>query len=147
MPPGLPTKEAKTAIFTTVEPNCSIIAACLPCYGPLLEGGRTAESIIRSVRSALSLGSRKSPPGSSARASPKGSKMSRTHVKLDHGSDVSGDAESQVELKKVSREWASSQTDGRSGACVKPSIGNEDGSKIAGDRIEVTRRFETSDMV
>jgi hypothetical protein len=54
-----------------IEPNCSIIAACLPTYGPLFRGGRTAESMIRSVRSVLSLRSRggsskgNSTPGSS----------------------------------------------------------------------------------
>jgi hypothetical protein len=47
--------EAKVYIFAVIEPNCSIIAACLPCYGPLLKGGRGAESLVASVRSAISL--------------------------------------------------------------------------------------------
>ncbi|KAK5999070.1 hypothetical protein PT974_01458 [Cladobotryum mycophilum] len=47
--------ESKQFIFMILEPNCSIIAACLPCYGPLIAGGRAAESIIRSVRSVFSL--------------------------------------------------------------------------------------------
>lgn len=46
----------KIYIFKIIEPNISIIAACLPCYGPFL-GGRAAESLIRSVRSIVSLGS------------------------------------------------------------------------------------------
>ncbi|KAI0099780.1 hypothetical protein GGR51DRAFT_391100 [Nemania sp. FL0031] len=45
-------------VFVIVEPHASIIAACLPCFGPLLKGMRGPESLIRSVRSALSLGSR-----------------------------------------------------------------------------------------
>ncbi|KAI1761978.1 hypothetical protein GGR53DRAFT_503358 [Hypoxylon sp. FL1150] len=47
-------------IFMILEPNCSIIAACLPCYGPLVAGGRAPESIIRSVRSVFSLRSLRS---------------------------------------------------------------------------------------
>jgi hypothetical protein len=40
-----------------IEPNVSILAANLPLYGPLLRDGRGPESIIRSVRSVLSIGS------------------------------------------------------------------------------------------
>ncbi|KAI8966715.1 hypothetical protein F5Y11DRAFT_361781 [Daldinia sp. FL1419] len=47
-------------IFMILEPNCSIIAACLPCYGPLVAGGRAPESIVRSVQSVLSLQSLRS---------------------------------------------------------------------------------------
>ncbi|KAI1373813.1 hypothetical protein F4677DRAFT_428336 [Hypoxylon crocopeplum] len=49
--------QSKQYIFLILEPNCSIIAACLPCYGPLFVGGRAPESLVRSVRSILSLGS------------------------------------------------------------------------------------------
>ena len=38
-----------------IEPNASIIAGCLPCYGPLFTGGRAPESVVRSARSVLSL--------------------------------------------------------------------------------------------
>ncbi|KAJ0120878.1 hypothetical protein J7T55_015614 [Diaporthe amygdali] len=39
-------RQSNQYIFMLIEPNCSIIAACLPCYGPLMERirGRTAES-------------------------------------------------------------------------------------------------------
>jgi hypothetical protein len=47
--------EANIYIFGTMEPNCSIIAACLPCYGPLCTGDRTAESLVTSVRSVMSI--------------------------------------------------------------------------------------------
>jgi hypothetical protein len=43
-----------------LEPNCSILAACLPTYGPLLSGGRAPESLVRSVRSVFSLRSARS---------------------------------------------------------------------------------------
>jgi hypothetical protein len=42
-------------IFMMIEPNCSIIAACLPCFGHLFAGMRTPESIVRSVRSVRSI--------------------------------------------------------------------------------------------
>ncbi|KAF2478182.1 uncharacterized protein BDR25DRAFT_338822 [Lindgomyces ingoldianus] len=56
--------QAKQFCFMILEPNCSIIAACLPCYGPLFAHGRGMESILRSVRSVFSLRSRSSPHGS-----------------------------------------------------------------------------------
>lgn len=34
-------KQSNQYIFMLIEPNCSIIAACLPCYGPFL--GRTRD--------------------------------------------------------------------------------------------------------
>jgi hypothetical protein len=45
----------KNFVFMILEPNCSIIAACLPCYGPLFKSGKAIESILRSVRSVFSL--------------------------------------------------------------------------------------------
>ncbi|OTA60395.1 hypothetical protein K449DRAFT_435499 [Hypoxylon sp. EC38] len=52
-------------VFLMVEPHFSIIAACLPCYGPLIEGGRSPDSLVRSVRSIISLASRRSSPNNS----------------------------------------------------------------------------------
>ncbi|PVH97417.1 hypothetical protein DM02DRAFT_597681 [Periconia macrospinosa] len=49
-------RTSRTVLWGVIEPNCSIIAACLPCYGPVFRG-RAPESIIRSVRSVLSLAS------------------------------------------------------------------------------------------
>lgn len=66
----------KIFIWKIIEPNASIIAACLPTYGPLLRGGRAPESIIRSVRSILSIGSHSS----------KGSRGLRAPKGLDHKS-------------------------------------------------------------
>ena len=38
-------------IWAHIEPNASIIAACLPTYGIFFRTGRTAHSFIRSIRS------------------------------------------------------------------------------------------------
>ncbi|KUI58939.1 hypothetical protein VP1G_06167 [Cytospora mali] len=51
--------QANIIIWKIIEPNMSIVSACLPCYGPFLNS-RTAESIVRSVRSAISLRSLRS---------------------------------------------------------------------------------------
>jgi len=42
-------------IWATIEPCTSIIAACLPTLGPLLQTWRAPESIVNSVRSVLSI--------------------------------------------------------------------------------------------
>ncbi|KAI1411212.1 hypothetical protein F5Y13DRAFT_201420 [Hypoxylon sp. FL1857] len=47
--------ESTQFIFMIIEPNASIIAGCLPCYGPLFSGGRAPESLVRSIRSTFSL--------------------------------------------------------------------------------------------
>lgn len=90
-----------------LEPNCSIIAACLPCFGPLVAGGRAPESLIRSVRSVLSIRSR------SSRA---GSDKSRSQNSNDNASRESrskkAPSDSQIELASVADDdevWAKSQ--------------------------------------
>ncbi|KAK3942830.1 hypothetical protein QBC46DRAFT_308347 [Diplogelasinospora grovesii] len=85
--------QSKQYIFMVLEPNCSILAACMPTYGPLMAGGRGPESIIRSVRSIFSLRS----VGSG------GSRPSRRNYvestsNMPRGSSA---AESQVELQGV----------------------------------------------
>lgn len=57
---GAVASQHKQFIFMIIEAHCSIIAACLPCFGPLFTGGRAPESLVRSVRSVLSLASRSS---------------------------------------------------------------------------------------
>ncbi|KAI1147775.1 hypothetical protein F4825DRAFT_436349 [Nemania diffusa] len=84
--------QSKQFIFLILEPNCSIIAACLPCYGPLLKAGRGPESLIRSVRSMFSLQSRTNSKNSSPIAS---------NVRNMNSASI---AESQVELR--SHEWS-----------------------------------------
>ncbi|GAB1313702.1 Rhodopsin domain-containing protein [Madurella fahalii] len=52
--------QTKQFIFMVLEPNCSILAACLPTYGPLVAGGRASEYLVRGVRSVFSLRSARS---------------------------------------------------------------------------------------
>jgi hypothetical protein len=87
--------QSKAYIFTLVEPNCSIIAACLLCYGTLVRalGGRNLESVVRSVRSALSLRSRQSSNGSDSRSRSQA-------IRLD---SQKGRSDSQVELTELER--------------------------------------------
>ncbi len=130
-------KNAKAEIFVAVEPNCSIIAACLPCYGPLLEKGRALDSLICSIRSVLSLGSR-----TSNSRSPRGSNGTSKRSQPKLNSSNCGD--SQVELQEVSREWASSQSQGQNMAQAEPlprSISETDSHFEHG--IEVTQTYET----
>ncbi|KAJ4288912.1 hypothetical protein N0V90_011253 [Kalmusia sp. IMI 367209] len=47
---------ANVFIWSRIEPCCSVIAACLPCLGPLVNA-RGPASIVASIRSAISLGS------------------------------------------------------------------------------------------
>lgn len=45
-------------IWAEVEPNTSVVAACLPTYGPLFKEGTFFPSIVRSVRTALGMPSK-----------------------------------------------------------------------------------------
>ncbi|KAI8949234.1 hypothetical protein F4801DRAFT_553894 [Xylaria longipes] len=108
-------------IWKMIEPNVSILAANLPLYGPLLKGGRGPESIIRSVRSVLSIGS----------SAPKGSR-DRTG-KQDNG------AEDESLVSAGHQHWP-----GRGQQDVQ-CVGGKNGDEIEmasldpPDRIEVTR--------
>ena len=48
----------KEYIWAHIEPNCSIVAACLPTYAPILPGKASFEKWIDILRSFTSLGSR-----------------------------------------------------------------------------------------
>lgn len=52
-------------IWMIIEPCASVIAACLPTFGPLFRDGRSPGSIIRSIRSVLSFRSQSSNSSSS----------------------------------------------------------------------------------
>lgn len=41
-------------IWSHIEPNCSIIAACLPTYGPFFIGNETTSSLFKDIRSFFS---------------------------------------------------------------------------------------------
>lgn len=116
-----------------LELNCSIIAACLPCYGPLFKGGRKPESLIRSVRSVFSLRSRNSSKYSQTRD---------TTVTL-HSTPAS---ESQIELNTASREWSRVQNhnDGRVlvSAAHPSQQADEEMGPYRGKGISVTKGVE-----
>lgn len=45
-------------IWAHIEPSCSIVAACLPTYGPFFVGNSTFERLVSDLRSFVSIGSR-----------------------------------------------------------------------------------------
>lgn len=82
-------------VFVILEPQCSIIAGCLPCYGPLFAGGRAPESLIRSVRSVFSLASRGSTDNSTTHRS----------GKADVTVEGRSSSESHIELRNTTSDW------------------------------------------
>ncbi|KAI1465432.1 uncharacterized protein F4812DRAFT_123161 [Daldinia caldariorum] len=104
--------QSKQFVFLILEPHCSIIAGCLPCYGSLLAslGGRSPESLVRSVRSIVSLRSW----GSRGSGGSQGNKDKITGSGLQvlssaNNGQTSHD-ESQVELTNKSQ-WPDSRHD------------------------------------
>lgn len=87
-------------IFVILEPNCSVIAACLPCYGPFLAKGRSPESLVRSMKSVFSLRSRDSYTNSSQSKS--------TDVAPRNDSALN----SQTELQQPSKNWPMAENQG-----------------------------------
>ncbi|ETS76589.1 hypothetical protein PFICI_11976 [Pestalotiopsis fici W106-1] len=85
--------QSKQYIFLIIEPNCSILAASLPTYGPLFSGGGGMESIFRSLRSVFSLQSYRSGSKSSSR------RMYESSPSQQLKSSQS--TESQIELHRV----------------------------------------------
>lgn len=99
-----------------VEPNCSIIAACLPCYGPLFRGGRKPESLVRSIRSLLSLRSQSSTSSNSnyfkfgeANITPQNVSATESQIELKNG------ARSTANGERLSYQIDEQQGDGRKG--------------------------------
>lgn len=89
-----------------LEPNCSIIAACLPCYGTLFAKGQSLGSIIKSARSMFSLRSQ----GSSSRS--RGGD-SLTRGRGTKPTPEESGSESQVELTAPPDGWPRPSTGGR----------------------------------
>ncbi|PVI03883.1 hypothetical protein DM02DRAFT_694976 [Periconia macrospinosa] len=132
--------QSKAYIFTIVEPNCSIIAACLPCYGPLARpwGGRAPESLVQSVRSVLSLGSRQNSNNSGASRSQTGAgrsiaakPRSESYIELTEreGSNRDGEAD---------HSWEPHEGQGYGGVTVERPV---EGTPVLGEGIGVTRTF------
>lgn len=123
--------QSKQVIFVILEPNCSIIAGCLPCYGPLFAGGRSPASLVRSVRSMFSLHSRNSFTNRSQ------SKF--TDVAPRNGSSI----DSQIELKQATRDWSTAQNQGHSISNVESGREEEfEGSQNGG--INVTKAYDVT---
>ena len=64
-------------LWTSIEPTLGVIGACLPTLRPLFSGV-SPESVIRSIRSQISLHSIRSTKGS-PKGSPKGSRDASSH--------------------------------------------------------------------
>ncbi|KAK4234570.1 hypothetical protein C8A03DRAFT_37651 [Achaetomium macrosporum] len=101
---GLVSNQSRQYIFMVLEPNCSILAACLPTYGPLVSGGRAPESLVRSVRSVFSLRSIRSNNGSGG-----GGSLSRS-ARHNNNKDA---GESQVELHDADDTWSAKVSSSR----------------------------------
>ncbi|KAI0889800.1 uncharacterized protein GGS22DRAFT_149182 [Annulohypoxylon maeteangense] len=86
--------------FLVIEPHCSIIAASLPCYGPLLAGVRGPESMLRSIRSVFSLASRDTANSDNG-----------THKRKTSSTNPQTYDESPAELQKRNESWLPHQHD------------------------------------
>ncbi|KAI1413997.1 hypothetical protein F5Y13DRAFT_197921 [Hypoxylon sp. FL1857] len=71
-------------IFVIIEPNCSIIAACLPCYVHLLNRGSRLETLLQSARSIFSLQSLRTGTRTSPGATQANEPVSDSRVELGH---------------------------------------------------------------
>ncbi|KAI1114205.1 hypothetical protein F5Y14DRAFT_415006 [Nemania sp. NC0429] len=107
-------------IFMILEPNFSIVAACLPTLGPLFIGARGPESMIRSVRSFLSIGSRNSKNGPETERPYTEVGSARSDIELHGRNDWPG---SKHDVKVVtSTEQEHTQYFGKSGINVTTGI-------------------------
>ncbi|KAE8381678.1 hypothetical protein BDV26DRAFT_289309 [Aspergillus bertholletiae] len=94
---------SKQLIFMIIEANCSIIAACLPCYGALLHERRSVASIMRSVFATR--GHTRSQTDSSF-----ASLHSGKHYPSHGIRDLYADTGSQVELTGPADRWSRTTT-------------------------------------
>ena len=113
-----------------IEPNTSIIAACLPCYGPLFANGRSPQSLVRSVRSIFSLRSNNS---SSDRSQPKSNTAPRNGVSID----------SQIELKQASSDWYTAHNENHVMSDVEGG-GEVESESYQNNGINVTKGYDVT---
>lgn len=92
--PNLYYNATRGFIWAHIEPNCSIVAACLPTYGPLFMENKSLAGWWTSFRSFISLGSSQASSGYGLRA--------RASAKEKHG--VSSDSGLALE-GKGSGQW------------------------------------------
>ena len=93
-----------------IEPNCSILAASLPTYGPLLHGSRSLESIMKSMRSIFSLRSYQSNRSGGSRSHlPKNSAATDSQVELTGIKKWPGQGQQRVVVSHVDSPYATRQ--------------------------------------
>ncbi|KAK7923557.1 hypothetical protein PG985_007628, partial [Apiospora marii] len=118
--------------FLIIEAHCSILAACLPCYGPLVAGIRVPDSVIRRIRSVIPVASRDSSPRKSRRPS---------GPTTPHGNR----GESEVELQESPGKWVhmSHEFDTVVSSQNSGSVGGDDENGNRGQAgIKVTRGLD-----
>ncbi|RYP60013.1 hypothetical protein DL771_010651 [Monosporascus sp. 5C6A] len=132
-------------IFLVLEPHCSIIAGCLPCYKPFIRpGGRDPESMVRSVRP-ISWGS----GGSGGSRGSKSRTRKGERFQTPGPKDGESRGERQVELSNRSQ-WPESSYDvhiSRGSRKSNSSMGSRDKGAPANpppEAVHVTRGVEVS---
>ena len=123
--------QSKQFIFMIIEPNCSIIAACLPCYGPLFAKGRSPVSLVRSVRSVFSLRSRTS-------------SVNRSQSRFAEAAPRDGSSiDSQIELKQATTDWSTAHSQGHTTSNVE-SRREEDSEGYQNGEISITKAYDVT---
>ncbi|KAJ5727072.1 hypothetical protein N7493_004892 [Penicillium malachiteum] len=104
-----------------IQPNCSIIAACLPTYGTLFTNHRSLNSILASWRSAFSIRSKTS------------SDLGSSFNNLESGKGRDSSTESQTELTTHhSSNWATQETTAKFSRSLRGSDEEQDGKQSSG---------------
>ncbi|RAH53660.1 hypothetical protein BO85DRAFT_150013 [Aspergillus piperis CBS 112811] len=99
--------QSKMIILVLIEPNCSIIAACLPCYGALFVGATSLKSIIHSFRTVFTVGSQSSTYSKSNIRNRNGLGLA-----IDSADKFQGTRNSQVELTGTVPRWPEASAGG-----------------------------------
>ncbi|GKZ25554.1 hypothetical protein AbraIFM66951_001326 [Aspergillus brasiliensis] len=109
--------QSRMIIFMLIEPNCSIVAACLPCYGALFMGTTSLSSIVQSFRTVFTVGSQGSTYSKSGTRNRKGLKLVTDSANQFHGS-----SDSQVELTGTVPRWLETSAGGHATVDINSPI-------------------------
>ncbi|RAK90787.1 hypothetical protein BO79DRAFT_252970 [Aspergillus costaricaensis CBS 115574] len=109
--------QSKMIIFMLIEPNCSIIAACLPCYGALFVGATSLKSIIHSFRTVFTVGSQSSTYSNSSTRNKNGLRFA-----IDSASKFQAFSDSQVELTGTVPRWPEASAGGHATVHINSPI-------------------------
>ena len=119
-------------IWAHIEPSCSVIAACLPTYGPFFINSRySLGGLLSSLRSFMSLGSRS--PSSREEGLISDPKSSGQDLELSNGRNawVKLDAGgNNVEIRGVSRNTSESDLEEHSAMPPRIQVRREFGSEV-----------------